>query len=339
MNTDGWIRTLCDWVAIPSITGNEGGYGDALARRVSSLGFGVERQELTPGRFNVLARAGAPRVVFCTHLDTVPPYFGVREDRERVHGRGSCDAKGPAVAMLAAAEKLLASGEDRIGFLFTVSEETDSAGAALANARLAEPWDPAYVIVGEPTDLRYVAAGKGAFKAKLRATGVAGHSSQNVGPSAVHELVRCVHTLLDTSWGVHPVLGAGTINIGHIGGGVASNVVAPEAYAEIFVRTVEAPEVVRAKVERALGPHVALDGLAKSTAPVEFCVPPGEHGIGVAFGTDVPHLSRWGKPLLLGPGSILDAHTDHEFVEKRDIERAAAEYERAARWALGQLAR
>lgn len=339
MSTESWIRTLCDWVAIPSITGAEGDYGDALARRAVALGLSVERQELAPGRFNVLARAGRPRVVLCTHLDTVPPYVALREDRERVHGRGSCDAKGPAVAMLAAVERLLASGEDRVGLLFTVSEETDSAGAVLANAKLAEPWDPAFTIVGEPTGLKYVAAGKGTFKAKLRATGVAGHSSQNVGPSAVHELVRCAHRLLETSWGEHKVLGPGTINVGQISGGVASNVVAAEAHAEIFVRAVEAPDVVRAKVERALGPHVAFDGVAKSTAPLEFVVPPGEEGIGIAFGTDVPYLSRWGRPLLMGPGSILDAHTDHEFVEKKDIERAAVAYERAARWALGQLTR
>lgn len=336
---NAWLRTLCDWVAIESITGNEGGYGDALARRASALGLSVERQVVAPGRFNVLARAGKPRVVFCTHLDTVPPYVSLREDRERVHGRGSCDAKGPAVAMFAAVERLLASGEERVGLLFTVGEETDSAGAVHANAKLAEPWEPAFTIVGEPTGLKYVAAGKGTFKAKLRAHGVAGHSSQNVGPSAVHELVRCTHRLLETSWGEHAVLGPGTINIGQFSGGVASNVVAAEAHAEIFVRAVEAPDVVRAKVERALGPHVAFDGVAKSTAPLEFVVPPGETGIGIAFGTDVPYLGRWGRPLLMGPGSILDAHTDHEFVEKKDIERAAAEYERAARWALGQLAR
>src|SRR5688572_3723091 len=142
-----WFRALCDWIEIPSVTGGEGDYGEALARRLATLGLAVERQEVAPGRFNVLARAGAPRVVLCTHLDTVPPFFGVREERATIHGRGACDAKGPAVAMLAAAEKLLASGEDRFGLLFTVGEETDSAGAALANARLAEPWDPAFTIV------------------------------------------------------------------------------------------------------------------------------------------------------------------------------------------------
>src|SRR5258708_5171657 len=143
-------QQLLDWIAIASITGNEGDYGDLLARELARIGLDVERQELAPGRFNVLARAGRPEVVFCTHLDTVPPWIAPREDREFIHGRGACDAKGQAFAMLAAARTLLAQDETRFGLLFTVGEETDSAGATLANARLAEPWAPRHVIVGDP---------------------------------------------------------------------------------------------------------------------------------------------------------------------------------------------
>ena len=117
------MRTLQDWIDVQSVTGQEADYADALARHLSGLGFAVERQELEPGRFNLLARTGVPEVVFCTHLDTVPPWFGPSEDREFVHGRGSCDAKGPALAMIEAATRLLAEGEQRIGFLFTVGEE------------------------------------------------------------------------------------------------------------------------------------------------------------------------------------------------------------------------
>ena len=136
------VRDLSDWIEIPSVTGEEGSYGDALCRKLSSVGFDVERQEVAPGRFNVLARAGRPEVVFCTHLDTVPPFFGVREDSEFVYGRGSCDAKGQAVSQIAAGVELLKRGEDRVGFLFTVGEEIDSVGAAHANRHLADPWAP-----------------------------------------------------------------------------------------------------------------------------------------------------------------------------------------------------
>ena len=334
---ESWIRTLVDWVDIRSITGSEGDYGDALARRLSSLGFDVERQSLAPGRFNVLARTGRPEVVLCTHQDTVPTWFGAREDREFVHGRGSCDAKGPAVAMLIAAEKLLAEKIDRFGFLFTVGEETDSAGAALANERLAEPWSPKYVIVGEPTGGKYVRAGKGTFKARLVAHGVAGHSSQSVGPSAVHEIVGVAHRLLAQRWGEHPVLGPGTLNIGQISGGVAANVVAESATADLLVRAVEPIEVVKKRVDSCLTSNVEVALTSKAHSPVEFTVPEGHAGIPVAFGTDVPHMPRWGKPILYGPGSILDAHTDHEKVSKRDLAEAAHEYERVVRWALDRI--
>jgi acetylornithine deacetylase len=338
------VRTLLGWVDIPSVTGSEEDYGDALARALAAIGLDVERQSLAPGRFNVLARAREPRVVLCTHQDTVPPWLPPREDREFVHGRGACDAKGPAVAMIAAAEELLRAGEDRFGILFTVGEETDSAGAALANERLADPWRPRRLIVGEPTSMRWVAAHKGAFKARLRARGVAGHSSQPGGRSAVHELVLCAHRLLGESWGRHPVLGEGTLNIGRIQGGVAANVVADSAEAELLVRVVEPIADVRARVEKCLGPDMEIALTSKACDPTTFDVPelaPGGEPaptvpIVVAFGTDAPHLPRWGRPMLCGPGSIQDAHTDHEKIEKRALAEAAATYARAVRWSLAQ---
>src|SRR5688500_5032977 len=198
-------QTLQDWIAVPSVTGEEKDYAELLARFLVARGFSVERQEVAPGRFNLLARAGPPEVVFCTHLDTVPPFFGPSEDRAFVRGRGSCDAKGPALAMIEAGAQLCAGGLDRIGFLFTVGEETDSLGAQVANARLAEPWRPRFTIVGEPTDNSFVSGHKGIFKARLSARGVAGHSSQAELPSAIHALVRSLDGLLGEDWGHDPV--------------------------------------------------------------------------------------------------------------------------------------
>ncbi len=329
-------RDLCEWIDVPSITGGEAGYADVLARRLAAEGLEVERKEVAPGRFNVLARRGSPEVVFCTHLDTVPPFFGSREDREFVHGRGACDAKGPALAMIAAARELLSEGEQRLGFLFTVGEETDSAGARAANARLAEPWRPRYVVVGEPTENRFVRAHKGIFKGRLVARGVAGHSSQSVGPSAIHELVGSVQRLLEQDWGTHRSLGPGTLNIGEIRGGVAANVVAEEAEASLLLRAVEPPELSARRLEACLSPAVTFEPVGASYGPIEFRVPAGEQPIEVAFGTDAPHLARWGQPLLYGPGRILDAHSEHERVAKRSIERAIADYARVARELLAR---
>jgi acetylornithine deacetylase len=320
------VEDLVDWIEIPSITGTEGDYGDALQRRLESLGFDCERQALEPGRFNLLARAGRPEVVFCTHLDTVPPFFGSRRDADHVYGRGACDAKGQAAAMVEAGRRLLGAGVREFGYLFTTGEETDSAGARLADERLAEPWAPHHVLIGEPTGNRFVRGHKGICKVALEARGVAGHSSQDVGPSAVHELVHCVQRLLASTWGEHPVFGRGTLNVGEIRGGVAANVVAAEASAELLVRTVEAPELVLERIRGLLSEHVRIRGAFKSYGPVEFEVPAGQAAEVVAFGTDAPHMRRWGRALLCGPGSILDAHTAAEKVPTRELERAAGLY-------------
>jgi acetylornithine deacetylase len=335
-----WTRSLREWIEIDSVTGGEADYGEALALRLEAEGFDVERQEAAPGRFNLLARAGRPQVVFCTHLDTVPPWFGSREDSEAVHGRGSCDAKGPALAMVHAARELLAEGETRLGLLFTVGEEVDSVGAAWADEHLAEPWSPRFTIIGEPTENRFVPGHKGVWKAEVVARGVAGHSSQPIGPSAVHELVGCVQRLLGQDWGRHPTIGEGTLNIGEIQGGVAANVVADHARASLLVRAVEPPEVTERKVRACLGQGGAVELVppTKAYGPTEFLVPEDAETSGpVAFGTDAPHLSRWGRPLLYGPGRILDAHTDHERLSKASFERAVVDYRDTARRLLERL--
>lgn len=331
------LDTLSDWIAIDSVTGHEGDYGDALARHLAGLGFGVERQDVEPGRFNVLARADEPELVFCTHLDTVPPFFGPRRSGALIHGRGACDAKGPALAMIEAARRLLASGERRIGFLFTVGEETDGGGAQHANRATDERWRPRWTIIGEPTDNRFVRGGKGVFKGTLAAHGVASHSSRPLGPSAIHELVHVLDSLLADSFGEHPVFGKGTLNCGLIHGGLAANVVAPSATASLMVRVVEDPAAVEARIRRHLTGTVEF-AAEKSYGPVEFFVPLAHAADApvVAFGTDAPWLTRFGTRLLYGPGSIDDAHTDHEKLARESFERAVGDYERTARELLAR---
>lgn len=331
------IRSVRDWIEIPSVTGGEGDYADALKRAVEAKGFSAELQRVEPGRANLLARAGMPRIVFCTHLDTVPPFFGSREDSDFIYGRGACDAKGQAAVMLEAGARLLSEGEDRIGFLFTVGEEIDSRGASFANDELPERWNPAYTIVGEPTGSQYVRSGKGILKAQLTATGIAGHSSRPLGPSAVHELVSCTHGLLSDSWGEHPVHGKGSLNVGLFSGGTAPNVTADQASASLLIRTVEPFDEVRRRVEKHLNDNVRFEGEPFGYAPVDFHVPEGEEGQTVAFGTDAPYLSNWGMPILFGPGAIEDAHTDHEKVGKRDLALAVERHVELVRGLLAEL--
>jgi acetylornithine deacetylase len=329
------LRTLADWIDVPSVTGDEEGYGELLARALTDEGFGVERQQVEPGRHNVLARgAKPPEIVFCTHLDTVPPFFGPRIERGVIYGRGACDAKGQALAMLLAARELLKRGEDRIGFLLTVGEETDSAGAKRADALRTDAWRPRFTIVGEPTDNTFVRGHKGIYKCSLQAHGVAGHSSQDVGPSAIHELVGALERILAADWGHDERFGRGTLNVGAIAGGLAANVVAPEATAELLLRIVEDPARVTERLTGLLGPHVELVA-GKGYAPLGFHVPAGEESIAVAFGTDAPYLGGWGTPVLYGAGSILDAHTAGEKLELAALERAVAEHVRTVGRLLG----
>ena len=330
-------QTLRDWIEIPSITGDEEDYADALARALRERGLDVEKQTVGPKRFNLLARAGRPEVAFCTHLDTVPPFFGSKVDGDHIHGRGSCDAKGQAAAMLFAGERLLQAGEDRIGFLFTVGEETTSDGAKVANAALADPWPPRFVVIGEPTGSRFVRGHKGLYHGKLCAHGVLGHSSLGTGPSAVHELVRAGAQILDADWGQHELFGPATVNLGTVQGGVAPNVIADRAEMSFLLRAVTDPEDVERRMAGVLGAHVELRPEGNAYGPVEFHVPPGQDSDLVAFGTDAPHMPAWGKPLLFGAGSIADAHTEHEKIGRRDLEACVGQHVQTAQELLASL--
>lgn len=326
-----YASDLVDWIELASTTGEEADYADALARTLRAAGFDVELQEVAPGRANVFARAGRPQVLFCTHLDTVPPHFGARVADGFVFGRGACDAKGQASAMVEAGRRLLAAGERRFGYLFTVGEERDSIGAKTAQRALDDPafrdrWCPTHTIVGEPTGNRFVRGHKGLFHARLDAVGVMGHSSQDIGPSAIHELVRASARLLEIDMGEDRDLGRGSLNLGLIRGGLATNVVAPEASCDLLARIVEEPAVVEARLRSCLGAHVHMTVPHANYAPVRFLVPDDEPSISVAFGTDAPHMRGFGTPLLFGAGAILDAHTLGEKVALADLERCAVRH-------------
>ena len=194
---------------------------------------------------------------------------------------------------------------------------------------------PRYTIVGEPTDNTFVRGHKGVYKCRLKAHGVAGHSSQDVGPSAIHELVGAMHRILGEDWSESELFGRGTVNVGGISGGLAANVVAPGAEADLLLRIVEEPEAVTERLRAHLGANVELVG-GKNYGPIEFAVPDGRESVAVAFGTDAPFLGRWGTPLLYGPGSILDAHTADEKLTRASFEQAVADYAATARELLAR---
>jgi acetylornithine deacetylase len=318
-------------VDIESLTYNEGAVGAYLDELLQARGFAVERTAVpqpsqsryTGERFNLYAGNGErPDVVLSTHMDTVPPFIPSSEDDLFIYGRGSCDAKGIIAAQLAAAERLRDAGV-AAGLLFVVGEERDSAGALMANLH---PKGSRFLINGEPTDNRLALASKGVLRAEIRASGTMAHSAYpELGDSAVHKLVHSLERLLALELPSLEGVGPSTLNVGVIQGGHAPNVIADTAAAQVLVRLVGPSEQTRRAIEQAVA------GLAE----VEFTLEipfirmrkvEGLETMVAAFTTDIPALTNWGEPLLLGPGSIHVAHTPFEKIAKRELLQAVDLY-------------
>ncbi|MBI2214566.1 MAG: M20/M25/M40 family metallo-hydrolase [Acidobacteria bacterium] len=310
-------RQLID---IASPTEHERAVAEFIEPLLSSLGFACERQFVSADRFNILARtASRPRVILCTHLDTVPPFIASSEDATHLYGRGACDTKGLMAAMIGAAEELLRDGVDSFGILLVVGEETDSIGAKKANEHFAGIGSE-YVVVGEPTESKFVRASKGALTLKVGFHGVAAHSAYpERGDSAILKLAEAVRAISAYDWGVSPSLGRTTANVGVVSGGLKPNIVPPSAELEMIFRVVEEPEVVLRRLEALVEPLGGTVMRWYGNAPVPMVVPRGVESTVVAFNTDAPHLPKIGKPLLFGPGSILDAHTEGERIAKSEL--------------------
>src|SRR5882724_921340 len=310
-------------ISIPSISGDEKAVAEFIAEYLSAVGFEVELQEAAEGRPNVYARRGEPDVVLSTHTDTVPPYVEFREDDEFIYGRGACDTKGIIAAMIKAGEALIDANVTDFGLLFVVGEEAGSPGAHAANTI---PNRSRYLINGEPTESKLALGSKGALRAILRARGRAAHSAYpEMGESAIEKLIDVLNDLRRIELPREQTLGATTMNIGMIKGGVAGNVIPPEAEAELMFRVVTTNDSLKRIIE----------GVVDSRAELEYtfgCDPvfteriDGFETTVVAFTTDIPQLGNWDKPLLFGPGSILDAHTPHERISKRELASAVDRY-------------
>jgi acetylornithine deacetylase len=310
---------------IPSLTGGEKEVGLFLAKLLSDRGYRVEKQLLIPNRFNVLAFAGKPRVILCTHIDTVPPVIPVSEDENFLYGRGACDTKGIIAAMLVAGDRLREQGIDSFGYAFVVGEEQKGDGAKLANSL---KWESEYVVVGEPTGNKMAVAQKGHVVADLSVTGRAAHSGYpHEGVSAIEGLWKVLQDCAAADWGSDPVLGQGTFNIGTFNGGAACNVVPASATASVMVRLIEPKAVGEERLRKIVGERAQLSIVA-GTDPYPLHVVDGFETMVASFGSDVPYLGNLGKPLLIGPGSILDAHTANEKISKQEMIEGAAIYER-----------
>ena len=309
-------RQLID---IQSTTGEEAEVGRFLAELLRRLGYEVETQQVAAGRENVIATTMAPPlVVLSTHMDTVPPYIGSHEDEEFIYGRGACDAKGIVAAQIAAAERLLGGGVNEIGLLFTVDEEATSAGAKAANTHLLAS-SCRYLINGEPTDNRLAIGTKGSLQVTIETAGRAAHSAYpEQGESAIESLLDVLDDVRRVDWPADETFGETTCNIGVVSGGTRANVIPPEARATLQIRLATNANSVKRLLEQAIAGRGSLEYTSVHD-PVRLLAIDGfDHTI-VRFTTDIPYLTNWGTPLLIGPGSILDAHAAHERVRKEEL--------------------
>jgi len=326
-------RTLVD---IESTTYAEAAAGHFLAEFLDDRGFTVEKTAVaqpvnsksSAERFNVYAGipAETPDIVLSTHMDTVPPWFGSREDEAYIYGRGSCDAKGIIAAQIVAAEALRAQGV-KAGLLFLVGEERDSAGAKVANL---SPKGSRYIINGEPTDNRLALASKGALRACVQAKGRMAHSAYpELGESAIDKLVAALSRVLEVELPVVEDVGPSTLNIGLIEGGRAPNVVPDHAEAQLLIRLVGDSKATRDALSEAVAGLAEID----FTLEIPFMRLSKIEGLPTmiaAFTTDIPALTNWGEPLLLGPGSIHVAHTPDERLSKKELLDAIELYTQVA---------
>jgi acetylornithine deacetylase len=313
-------RALID---IDSTTGREAEAGQWLARWLRGRGYTVTEQPLERGCANVLATVGDPVVVLSTHFDCVPPFIPSSVRDERLSGRGACDAKGILAAQVAAAERLRAAGETRVGLLFVAGEERGSDGAVAANT-ISNACR--FLINGEPTDSRLAAGTRGVLRVRLTAAGRAAHSAAPAqGESAIEKLIDALVQLRTLALPSNADLGTTFYTVGLIEGGVAPNVIPAHASAEVLFRTVgDGDDVLRAL--GTLRPLVAIEEVLR-VPPVRTHTVPGFPTEVFPFTTDVPLLDRWGTPLLFGPGSFLVAHTDDEYVSLDELYSAVDAYE------------
>ena len=318
-------RRLID---IDSTTGREADVGRVLSAYLRERGYSVLEQPLQDGRFNVVAAAGEPHVVFSTHFDCVPPFFASRIEGGRLHGRGACDAKGILAAQIAAAEQLRAEGETGVGLVFVAGEERGSDGAMAVN-RIASP--AKFLVNGEPTDNRLGVATRGVCRVRLHTAGRAAHSGYpELGESAIDKLLDVLHDLGQAKWPSDDLLGTTHYTIGLMSGGVAPNVIPPHAQAEIIFRSVSDHDALRTMLRQVAGQRATVEEVLE-VPPVRLRTEEGFDTAVFSYTTDIPFLTNWGTPLLVGPGSIHVAHTEREHIVIAELLRGVDLYVSLAR--------
>jgi acetylornithine deacetylase len=324
---------------IDSTSGAETGVVAWLESYLACTGWRTQRIPVTAGRDDLFATVvEAPLVTLSTHLDTVPPYIAPRLDGNVIRGRGACDAKGIAASMICAAERLRDANLP-IALLFVIGEEVTHDGAHAAEKAYRANCVPATsraLINGEPTDGTLAVGTKGAVRVTVRTSGQAAHSAYpELGKSATRDLVMMLSELEAIDLPTDDLLGATTVNIGHLSGGVADNVVSPWAEARLMIRLVTPFEAIE-KIMAKWADGRAMLSWGPMVPPIRLGVVDGFATSVAAFATDIPVMTSWGTPYLYGPGSIHVAHRDDESVTVAELCSAIDGYERIVKSILAK---
>lgn len=327
------VALAAELLAIDSSTGAESRAVDFVSNWLVTRGWNVHLQEVTRGRANIWASRKGSGVTLSTHLDTVPPYSAPKLVGDKLQGRGACDAKGIAAAMLVAADQLARSGEERVDLLFVVGEEKGSDGARAANRLKATS---KFLVNGEPTESKLASGAKGSLRVTVRTRGRAAHSAYaHLGKSAITPMLALLPALSNLELPTDDVLGETTLNVGTLRAGTEANIVPAEAEAELMFRLVGEPAGVKKQIDKWAKGHAELE--YGSYIPAQhFHTISGFEVAPVAYTSDIPLLGKWGTPLLFGPGSIHVAHTPDEFIDVNELRAAVTAYERIVRSLLAE---
>lgn len=317
------VALAAELLAIPSTTREEGAAVDFVSRWLVARDWNVMVQEVTPGRGNVWASRKGGGVTLSTHLDTVPPYVAPRREDGKLYGRGACDAKGIAAAMMVAGDRLVSMGEERVDLLFVVGEERGSDGARMANQL---PATSKWLINGEPTESVLASGCKGAQRVIVRTKGREAHSAYpHLGESAITPMLQLLQELQTLKLPEDDVLGPSTVNLGLIKGGTEANIIPGACEAEMMVRLVGDVAEVKTVLEPWAKGRATLE--YGSFIPAQhFHTVPGFKTAPMAYTSDIPLLGNWGKPLLFGPGSIHVAHTTDEHIAEDELRASVDAY-------------
>lgn len=390
------IAFFIEMLNIDSTSGREAGFADFLTGRLAGPERKVETFDVGDGTRNILVSWGSPKVFFCSHLDTVPPYFPPVMDGDIIRGRGSCDAKGQIFAMYEACKALEAKGHTDFALLLLAGEETGSHGAKAFNSILdktlieddrvvnkvssdtatgpciceskygkgnrspvplrAVVEDDRVVIVGEPTDNCMASAAKGTKSFEVTFTGSPCHSGYpENGQSAVMYFNDFIDALRSIVFPSDPVLGETTWNIGKLISDNPQNILSGHLTCRVYFRTTfESDEMVCNVMKNIAGPQAKLrfgkrtvqdgsDIVGKEVAPWQKAMSVRAFGGDtptrfetfedfpakpVAFGSDAPQLTCFKRRILCGPGSILTAHRNEEFIDVHELEEAVDNFVR-----------